>query len=389
MEHIKLFNTHTSYIEYASGGGMLRPNVIHCLEENEVHYRPSIEVEYLTFIPLEDGTFSFNKSGMSYSLDEGETWKTLEASASTENVSVGTKVLWKASGLTITETEGIGRFSSSGQFDIRGNIMSLVNGDDFVDTDEISDYQFCRLFSGTSVVDSSKLLLPSTALTESCYRVMFAFCESMEKGPKLPAMTLAPNCYRSMFQGSTITQAPELPATTLADYCYVNMFRQCQNLIIAPELPSTTLSVGCYGSMFHNCQNLKVGPSTIGDSSSTIPSSACMRTFEDCISLVVPPKLPAKILNGDTYNLMFKNCKSLTVGPELLADKLMINEYREMFNGCSNLSYVKMMATDISGSRCLDYWLEDVSPNGTIVKNSAATWTGHVPSGWKIETASS
>ena len=365
---------------------MLRPNVSHCLEENELHYRPSIEVEYLTFIPLEDGTFSFTKGGLQYSLDEGETWKTLEASASTENVSVGTKVLWKASGLTITEAEGIGRFSSSGQFNIRGNIMSLVNSDDFVDTDEISDYQFCRLFSGTSVVDSSKLLLPSTTLTESCYRVMFAFCDSMEKGPKLPAMTLAPNCYRSMFQGCGLFYSPELPATTLVENCYVNFLRQCPRLKVCPNLPATTLAQGCYGSMFDSCTSIKVAPKINSD---IIPSSACTLMFRNCTSLTVVPDLEATVVNKDCYGSMFSGCISLTRAPKLPATTLAQWCYRYIFEGCENLKVIKMMATDISASGCLNGWVNGVSPSGTFIKNSAATWTGNVPSGWKIETASS
>lgn len=412
MEHIKLFNTHTSYIEYASGGDMLRPNVIHCLEENEVHYRPSIEVEYLTFIPLEDGTFSFNKSGMQYSLDEGETWKTLEASTSTENVSVGTKVLWKASGLTITETEGIGRFSSSGQFDIRGNIMSLVNGDDFVDTNEISANQFRTIFSGTSVVDSSKLLLPSTTLTESCYRIMFAYCTSLTRTPRLIATTLAPNCYRSMFHGcESLIDAPQLPPTTLADYCYVNMFRECKSLTTAPELLATTLAQGCYASMFDTCTSLMVAPEL---PAMTLANNCYNKMFCDCTKLTIPPKLPSLEMKNSCYNSMFlrcvnlkvcpklpamtlaekcyasmfEGCASITIAPDLLALVLSYDCYWLMFAECRNLSYVKMMATDISANG-LDYWLRGVSQTGTFIKNSAATWTGNVPSGWKIETASS
>ena len=39
MDYLKLFDTHSQYEEFA-GGGMLRPNVSHCVSENEVHYNP-------------------------------------------------------------------------------------------------------------------------------------------------------------------------------------------------------------------------------------------------------------------------------------------------------------------------------------------------------------
>lgn len=40
MDYLKLFDTHSQYESYAGGGGMLKPNVSHCVEENEVHYNP-------------------------------------------------------------------------------------------------------------------------------------------------------------------------------------------------------------------------------------------------------------------------------------------------------------------------------------------------------------
>ena len=40
MDYLKLFDTHSQYEEFAGGGGMLRPNVSHCVSENEVHYNP-------------------------------------------------------------------------------------------------------------------------------------------------------------------------------------------------------------------------------------------------------------------------------------------------------------------------------------------------------------
>lgn len=38
MDYLKLFQTHQEYEEFVSGGTMVRPNVSHCVADNEVHY---------------------------------------------------------------------------------------------------------------------------------------------------------------------------------------------------------------------------------------------------------------------------------------------------------------------------------------------------------------
>lgn len=43
MEYLKLFQAHEEYEEFVSGGTMVKPNVSHCIEENEVHYNPIID----------------------------------------------------------------------------------------------------------------------------------------------------------------------------------------------------------------------------------------------------------------------------------------------------------------------------------------------------------
>ena len=38
MDYLKLFQTHSEYETFVSGGTMVKPNVSHCIQENEVHY---------------------------------------------------------------------------------------------------------------------------------------------------------------------------------------------------------------------------------------------------------------------------------------------------------------------------------------------------------------
>ena len=88
---------------------------------------------------------------------------------------------------------------------------------------------------------------------------------------------------------------------------------------------------------------------------------------------------------------MFRGCELLTTAPILPAATLASNCYQRMFDGCTNLNYIKMLATNVSAALTLDAWVYGVSPTGTFVKNSAATWdvTGinGIPTGWAVQTA--
>lgn len=43
MYYLKVFQNHSEYQDFVSGGTMVRPNVSHCIEENHVHYLNNIE----------------------------------------------------------------------------------------------------------------------------------------------------------------------------------------------------------------------------------------------------------------------------------------------------------------------------------------------------------
>lgn len=81
--------------------------------------------------------------------------------------------------------------------------------------------------------------------------------------------------------------------------------------------------------------------------------------------------LPATTLSMACYGSMFQGCTSLTTAPALPATTLADNCYTVMFGNCSNLNNIKMLATDISATECLDNWVNGVSATGTFVKNPA------------------
>ena len=295
---------------------------------------------YLTFVAEESGTFKFSgttgNDHISYSMDGGKTWNTLASGVDSPTVSAGNKIMWKGL-FSPYSTAGIGKFSSTGIFDVEGNIMSLLYGDDFKDKTSLSgkDYVFDRLFSGcTRLTSAENLVLPAMTLANFCYRSMFHSCTSFKKAPKLPAKTMSDWCYGLMFEGCTsLTIAPSLPANKLGESCYSYMFNGCTSLTTAPSLPCTKLAWSC-------------------------------------------------------YNYMFSGCTSLKTAPDLPATTLVRNCYRGMFSGCTSLNYIKCLATSISAQNCTKDWVKGVASTGTFIKASYMTsWTtgnDGIPSGWTV-----
>lgn len=254
MKHLKLFKTQAEF----DTATLELPNVSYIVEKDIVYYHPYVidfSSQYLTFEAIEDSTFKLTRNACQYSLDEGETWISLSKKTNTPTVSTGNKIMFKATNPTISNSYGIGTFSSTGKFNVEGNIMSLLYGDDFAGKNDLTDkdYIFCKLFQEcTNVVESHNLILPATKLDRYCYYYMFNDCTSLTTAPELlPATTLANNCYSYMFRNCTsLTTTPDLPATVLAHGCYSYMFYSCDNLTSAPVLPAITLASDCYKGMF-------------------------------------------------------------------------------------------------------------------------------------------
>ena len=301
------------------------------------------EKQYLTFIPVQDAVFRWAERATSghleYSTDEGQTWTTISKNGNTPSIQAGTKVMWKGNLEPDTSSYGdggIGSFSSTGLYNVMGNTMSLLYGDNYIgQTTLVKSYTFYQLFLNNMVVDCKNMILPATSLTKRCYSSMFYGCTRLIAAPELPAKTLIDYCYSYMFWGCTsITTTPDLPATTLAAYCCKNMFTGCTSLTTVPSiLPATVLAQYCYTAMFYGCTNLTKAP-----------------------------ELPAKTLINYCYQLMF--CE------------------------CTKLNYIKCLATNISASECLSDWVMSVASTGTFVKavgmTGWSTGTSGTPSGWTV-----
>ena len=337
---------------------------------------------YLRTIARDSGTISLvvgssvstsSLTSISYSLDSGSTWVTSAntdgavVTLETPSLTSGDTVYWKGDGVqlaTNTSTNTYTNFSATTFYDVEGNVMSLLAGDNFENAELASGYTYhlANLFrDDTKVINASGMTIPSMKMYDNCYQSMFRGCTSLTTAPELPATTLADSCYYMMFYGCTsLTTTPQLQATTLSEGCYGWMFRGCTSLTTAPELPATALQTRCYYYMFYGCSSLTTAPST----------------------------LPATILADYCYQRMFYNCTSLTTAPTLPATTLADSCYYMMFYSCSSLRAITCLATDISAANCTTSWLYGVAANGTFAKDSSmSSWSRGIkgiPSGWTV-----
>ena len=225
--------------------------------------------EPLTFKILSYGTINWTTSDSSntktieYRLNDGE-WTHItsntEPSASAIVVTRGNKIQFRGNNTAYSDGLSYNTFgSSTAEFEVEGNIMSLIDSTNFKNNSTISSTcAFANLFRDcTNLVSAENLILPATTLANRCYYYMFEGCSSLTTAPELPATTLQFACYSSMFKGcSNLRTAPALPSTALEDFCYNNMFWDCTSLTAAPELPATTLKFMCYSGMFYGCTKL-------------------------------------------------------------------------------------------------------------------------------------
>lgn len=339
-----------------------------------------------TIEALGTGLISWNLSNQTLQYSKnGGSWETMNSETSIPVVD-GDEIQFKG----VNENYQQMTVSSTANFNVVGNIMSLTDGDNFKNADSINESAFYGLFSGcTTLLSARYLKLPIMELASNCYSNMFQGCTNMISAPNLPATTLASNCYSTMFNGCTsLIAAPELPATTVETYCYYGMFNGCTSLITAPNLPATNTKTYCYGFMFKDTK-ISVAPELLA----TELTIGCYQSmFEGCVELVEAQEiLPATSTVSSCYRCMFKGCTSLERAPKLSATTLVSNCYLEMFNGCSSLNYIEAMFTTTPGTSYTKNWVSGVASTGIFVKSASASWNSTgvngVPTGWTVQTA--
>ena len=382
--YLKLFTNADSYNEYT--GTTESPNNSHLIDEIDLKELPDYKSVYLSFIAVEDGTFTFvgnSSSTVSYTIDGGKTWSEPQSGVTTPLIESGKRVMWKGDILTILEyvppssypNVWSNKFTSTNKFNVEGNIHSLLYSDEFVGTDTIKNsrtYIFYSLFSNSKVVNAENLQLPATSITMYAYSNMFANCKELKKAPtELPSKYASERCYSNMFGGcdamevgpeilmeslyigedspgystyamsymfsgcTSMTVGPSvLKPKSVTNSSYYCMFKDCKSLKKAPELSGTSVSNYGYQSMFEGCSSLVDAPSSIIDPSQYM---CCASMFKGCTSLKVAPNLPSNYTGSYCYYSMFEGCTSLTKAPDLMSTSLEQHCYENMFKDCTSL----------------------------------------------------
>lgn len=196
--------------------------------------------DYLSFRAITGGTIIWKAFGnltktISYSINDGA-WTTLTSTSSGVPITVAAEDVVRLKGTDYPYATSKSAYSGfeggTATYNIEGNIMSLIYGDNFAGNTTLpnSTYIFCSIFKKSNVISAENLILPATTLRNYCYRAMFSYASSLTTPPALPATTLAQGCYWYMFEATSISEAPVLNATTLLKECYGHMFTDCQNL---------------------------------------------------------------------------------------------------------------------------------------------------------------
>ena len=237
---------------YVQAYSMLRGKQSQVVSEtciySDVH---DYSMDYLTFQILENGVIPWKANTttktIEYSLNGGS-WTSITSTSNGVmiNVSQGDTIRFRGNNTTYCNANkeqysgfGLGQAGQNGDyvsnaasFNVEGNIMSLIYGDNFINQTSFTSgtYNLCSLFKKAKVVSAENLILPATTLTQYCYRAMFSWATYLTKAPALPATTLAKGVYWYMFESCAITTAPDLLAETLVEECYGSMFTSCASL---------------------------------------------------------------------------------------------------------------------------------------------------------------
>ena len=142
----------------------------------------------------------------------------------------------------------------------------------------------------------------------------------------------------------------------------------------------STLSINVFG----NIESLNYGDDFDDKTTSFYYSELFKNSgLVDASNLIIP----ATTLIKGAYSQMFNSCTNLVSIPVLHASVLSEECYANMLRGDTSLREIKCLATDMSATSCLSYWVYNVSPTGTFVKKAGVTWptgTSGIPSGWTV-----
>ena len=409
----KNYGSATSFTKTISASNLLNPITVTINQGgncNDGGGEPT-DKNYFRIVSLANSNYIYIKSSnsahtktISVSTDDGRSWRDVTSSSDGSGALItildnGNSLLIKGYNSSYGTSDYFVNFKASNNFNVEGNIMSLIYGDDFENNTEITqDYALRSLFGGCSnLIKANNLILPSNRLTNSCYWGMFYNCKHLQDAPELPATimgersyeymfgscydltfmpnlpatTLANGCYMNMFNDCTrITTVSELPATTLVSRCYERMFYKCTNLVRISRLPATTLASSCYNSMFYGCTSLTQAPEL---PATTMKNYCYQYMFQGCTNLLRAPELPATTMADSCYEAMFQYCEKITQTPQLPPATLVYGCYRHMFSDCTSLRTASVLLASTLASTCYEGMFYNCSSLTTAPELPATT----------------
>jgi hypothetical protein len=206
-------------------------------------YDYSVPVEDTTFVEVvfDDNTFT---GSLWYSTDKGATWTSMSASdgidigAATDNM-----VCFKGNNATGVRFDVIDQMGDTSiYYNVGGNIMSLINANNFQTLTTVPANAFPGMFEYRGVEDpystvaylylndASELQLPGTTLGESCYSDMFAGQADMQNGPTMGNGGVinmgVSSCYEMFYATGLMTETPTFTIGSVTNDSCCAMFAQ-------------------------------------------------------------------------------------------------------------------------------------------------------------------
>ena len=236
--YINSFATENDIQIALENGELLKPYVAYIEDADRIDWNSKEIVdyttEYLTFNILSAGTINWTASDASiaktidYKKNNGE-WVSITSNTEGVKITVnsGDKVQFRGNNVAYANDTSIYNSfgDSTASFEVEGNIMSLIYGDNFKNNLTINDYAFAGLFGYCdTLVSAENLILPATTLANYCYYYMFRGCSSLTTAPALPATTLAERCYYQMFFGCRSLNYIKCLATNISAYGCTNIW---------------------------------------------------------------------------------------------------------------------------------------------------------------------
>lgn len=173
-----------------------------------IHY----ENMYFTIQALEEGHINFNATAFTdtlYHSYNGAEWSPLDTSSPSEcsvYLNQGDELRLKT---TVTGTTSYSNMldSTSIQFNVYGNILSLFYGDNFSDYTTLpngNENALDAMFQTYNVVDAGNLILPSPqGENEITYKYMFQDCTGLTTAPAITQAFVYSDCCMYMYNGCT------------------------------------------------------------------------------------------------------------------------------------------------------------------------------------------